>query len=198
MRIPFAVCALDFETTGSVEGYAVEPWQLGMVRWDGVRVQCWETYLRVGERPFHPRAPGRHAQLRTELSTAPKLDTKLAELRALAGGVPLLAHNAATEQKCLREAVPMERFEPWIDTLKLSRAVWPGLASYALGDLLTFRNLNDRVTASAPGRGEHDALFDAWGSLWLLNDILALPDWQNVSRDVLLHPDQHAYYSRKR
>jgi DNA polymerase-3 subunit epsilon len=197
LRSPFAFAALDFETTGAVAGYPVEPWQIGVVRVDAQGARCWEHWLRVGPRPFHPRAPGRHEQVRGELERAPFLQDLVPELRGLCGGVPMVAHNVATEQKCLRDAVPMERFGPWIDTLKLSRALWPGLRSHKLGDLLAGFGLRDQVTACLPERGEHDALFDAMGSAVLLIHILELPVCANISLDVLVNPDQMAYYQLK-
>ena len=190
--------ALDFETTGSVAGYPVEPWQIGVVRWESGGYHLWEHWLRVGDRPFHPRAPGRHEAVREELAGAPRLDALLPELRQLCGGVPLVAHNAATEQKCFRDAVPMERFGPWIDTLKLSRALWPDLRSHKLGDLLVTHSLRKTVAGLLPGREEHDALFDAMGSAVLLNYMLTLPVCQDVSLEVLVNPDLMAYYARRR
>lgn len=194
----FAFTAVDFETTGAVAGYPVEPWQIGLVRWDLKGFDAWEHWLRVGPRPFHPRAPGRHAQVRTELETAPSLPELVPELRARCGGVPLVAHNIATEKKCFRDAVPLERFGPWIDTLKLSRALWPAWRSHTLGDVLSVLELRATVRAMLPGREEHDALFDAMGSAVLLRHILALPACRGISFEVLLKPDLMAYYRHRR
>jgi len=194
----FTFAAIDFETTGSVAGYPVEPWQIGVVRWEAGTYQVWEHWLRVGERPFHPRAPGRHESVRDELAGAPRLDALLPELRRLCAGVPLVAHNAATERKCFRDAVPMERFGPWIDTLKLSRALWPELRSHTLGDLLVSHGLRGKLAELLPDREEHDALFDAAGSAVLLRYILELPVCRDISMDVLLNPDLMAYYARRR
>lgn len=196
-QMDFVFAALDFETTGSVSGYPVEPWQVGVVRWEAGEFFAWEHWLRVGPRPFHPRAPGRHEQIRDELAVAPPLHELLPEVRSWCGGVPLVAHNAATEQKCLREAVPMERFGPWIDTLKLSRALWPELSSHSLGDVLRTHGLREKVVALLPNREEHDALFDAMGSAVLLRYILELPVCRGISFDVLVQPDLMAYYARR-
>lgn len=195
---PFVFAAIDFETTGSVAGYPVEPWQIGVVRLEGDGFRFWDHWLRVGDRPFHPQAPGRHEQVRHELEAAPALHELLPDLRRFCGGVPLVAHNAATERKCLRDAVPMERLGPWIDTLKLSRALWPELDSHTLGDLLVTHGLRERVAALLPDRQEHDALFDAAGSAVLLRFMLSLPVCRDLSLDVLVNPDLMAYYARKR
>ena len=195
--LPF--CAIDFETTGSVSGYPVEPWQVGVTRWDlsGEPV-FWESLLRVGPRPFHPRAPGRHAVLRRELERSPTLVDRLPNLREYCSGVPLVAHNIGTEKKCLRDAVPMESFGPWIDTLKLARCAWPEAPSHSLENLLDLLGLAERVNALLPGREAHDALYDALASAVLLRHLLAQPGWQNVSLQVLLNPDLSEFYRRGR
>lgn len=196
MRFEFA--ALDFETTGAVEGYPVEPWQVGVARVGEGGVVLWESLLRVGPRPFHPRAPGRHAALREEISAAPRLADCLPDLRRLCLGVVLVGHNVATEQKCLRDQVPMEAFGPWVDTLKLSRAIWPGLPSHALGDVLASLGLSGEVEALCPDRAPHDALYDAVGSAVLLRHVLALPGWDSCDLRVLQRPDLGPWKQRKK
>ena len=116
--------AVDFETTGAVEGWVDQPWQIGVARFEsGSCVEPWERYLGVPkERPFNTYAPGRHAQLRDQLAEEPDLAGCWPEWRARLQGVVLVAHNAGTEKRVLREAVPMARFGPWVDTLVLARA----------------------------------------------------------------------------
>ncbi len=199
MSFPFTFCALDFETTGSVEGYPVEPWQVGLVVWTpGQDPVCWEQLLRIGPRPFHPRAPGRHAQLRDVLAQSPCLQECVPSLRELGQGLPLVAHNTATEKACLRQAVPMERFGPWIDTLQLARAAWPREPSHRLEDLLVRLGLMDQVERWVPDRGPHDALFDAMGAAVLLHHLLQQPGWQTVDLKVLTHPDTSAFYRHRK
>ncbi len=192
-------CAIDFETTGSVEGYPVEPWQVGVVVWTlGDEPILWESLLRVGPRPFHPRAPGRHTKIRRELEQSPQLTECLEPLRAHCTGRPMVAHNTATEQGCLRRDVPMESFGPWIDTLKLARMAWPNLESHTLESLLDTFGLAERVERHLPGREAHDALYDALGSAILLDHLLSSPGWLEAPLDVLLHPDQQAFYRARK
>ncbi|MCB1102932.1 MAG: 3'-5' exonuclease [Kiritimatiellae bacterium] len=178
-----SLTVIDFETTGAIAGFEDEPWQLGMVRVErGVLVM--ETgvdqLLRVGDRPFHASAPGRHAQLRDALREAPTMVSLWPVYRTW-WGRPLVAHNAATEKKWLAKTAPMHPAGPWIDTLKLSRRAFPGLSSYALGDILHSRGLTDQVCALSPGRTVHDALFDAVACGVLLLHILSLPEWTDLS-----------------
>ena len=65
-----------------------------------------------------------------------------------------------TERRFLR-AFPFHGFGPWVDTLKLSRAVWPEKKSFALGDLILELGLEDDLCDALPGFRWHDALSDA-------------------------------------
>ena len=182
----FAV--VDFETTGAVSGYAVEPWQVGIVRVRGGRAcgaESFESLLRVGDRPFNPRAPGRHAQLRGELAAAPSPGGLWPELAAWVTGSPLVAHNVGTERGVLARLAPLHRLGPWIDTLTLTRRAYPALASKALDEVVAALGLTARVQAACPGREAHDALYDAFACALLLEHFLCLPGWERVTVGAL-------------
>ncbi len=182
----FAV--IDFETTGAVPGYPVEPWQVGIVR---LREGCvsaderLESLLRVGDRPFNPRAPGRHALLREQLAVAPRPGDLWPDLMGWVVGVPLVAHNIGTERSVLTRLAPLHRFGPWVDTLALVRRAYPSLVSKALDEVTAALGLNARIASCCPGRGAHDALFDAMACAVLLEHFLALPGWEHVTVDAL-------------
>lgn len=180
--------AVDFETTGSVAGYPVEPWQVGVVRVRQGRVcegESFESLLRVGDRPFNPRAPGRHALLREQLAAAPSPGELWPALDGWLTGAPLVAHNAGTERGVLSRLAPLHRFGPWVDTLALVRHAYPALASKALEDVMGSLGLSGRVEALCPGREAHDALFDAFACAVLLEHLLALPGWERVTVQAL-------------
>jgi DNA polymerase III epsilon subunit-like protein len=179
---------IDFETTGSVEGYPVEPWQIGMVRINCGRISAgdyFESLLRVGERPFNPRAPGRHAVLRAEIATAPTIHGLWPELQVWVRGCPMVAHNVGTERGVLTRAAPLHRIGPWVDTLMLTRRAYPGLASKALEDVTRDLGLEARVRSLCPGREPHDALYDAFACAALLEHFLSLPGWERVTVEAL-------------
>ena len=159
------VVALDFETTGVAAGFPNEPWQLGLVAIEDGRVlpeTKWETFFRVdAARPFSARAPGRWAELRETLAAAPTFMEVWPELAERIVGVPLVAHNAATERGILERRAPLTRFGPWLDTLRQVRTCWPLLRSYALGDVIRTFGLEGQARALCPDRTWHDALFDA-------------------------------------
>ena len=157
--------SLDFETTGSVKGWLNEPWQLGFLEIDEngpVAGSLQETYFQVAaDRPFSPRAPGRWAELRADLALAPSFMDAWPDLAQHLVGVPLVAHNAATERTILEKRAPLTAFGPWVDTLRIVRTLWPLMDSFALGDVIRTFNLQAQVDALCPGRTWHDALYDA-------------------------------------
>ena len=190
--LPFAATSIDFETTGSVPGFRVEPWQIGLFAAEEGRPFAPEdvsgSWLRIdAKRPFNRYAPGRHAQLREVLADSPSLPDLLPGLAPLLTGRPLVAHNAGTERAMLADAFPMHRFGPWIDTLKLARRAWPGRPSYALEDLVPALGLDAAVSALCPaGWGPHDARYDAVAAAVLLRHLLAQPGWGGLGLDDLL------------
>ena len=180
--------AVDFETTGCVDGYPVEPWQIGMVKISGGRVcagGCFESLLRVGERPFNQHAPGRHAALRAEIAAAPTLHELWPDLQIWVRGCPMVAHNVGTERGVLTRAAPLHRIGPWVDTLVLTRRAYPGMASKALEDVIRELGLDACVRSLCPGREPHDALFDAFACAVLLEHFMALPGWERVTVEAL-------------
>lgn len=179
------IIVLDFETTGSVSGFPVEPWQIGMVSLKQGKVDpstLFESLIRVDpNRPFNPHAPGRHALLREAIAQAPSVDELWNQQKHKITGVPLCAHNIATEKKCMRILAPMHRFGIWIDTLRIARKVWPGCSSYALEELIITLGLKSVVDQFCPCREAHDALYDAVASAVLLQHLLEQPGWNGTT-----------------
>lgn len=177
--------AIDFETTGSVPGHKNQPWQIGLAPLgdDGAPAPAslFETLINVGARPFNKHAPGRHAQLRYELSRAPTMPRLLPEILPRLSGRYLIAHNAGTERAMLAAAAPLHKFGPWIDTLALSRAAWRGLDSYALEALCVRFKLDAALARLCPARAPHDALYDACACALLLQHILRQPGWSHLT-----------------
>ena len=176
--------AIDFETTGTVPGWPVEPWQIGIceISCKGGVTGGFSSLLGVSpERPFNRFAPGRHALIREELAFSPTLPEIWDELAPRLVGVPLVAHNVGTERTMLRKAAPLHALGPWIDTLKLSRIVAPGLASYALGDVVAHFGPSAVFDAACSGLAPHDAYYDAVACGLLLLHFLSLPGWRDVT-----------------
>ncbi|MEM7393048.1 MAG: 3'-5' exonuclease [Verrucomicrobiota bacterium] len=185
--------AIDFESTGSVEGYPIEPWQIGMVKLEQGTVVIeagFNRLLRVGDRPFSPYAPGTHHQRRDEIAAASTLQELWPELKTWWLGHAMVAHNASTETKFIKEAAPLHRIGPWIDTLKIARCLYPDQESHKLEDLLSAFNLATRVNTLCPDLEPHDAFYDAVGCAVLLEHFLTLDACANLTVEQLagLHP----------
>lgn len=179
---------LDFESTGAVRGLPDEPWQAGMVEMREGRVtgHFHESYLRVAAgRPFNPYAPGRHAELRGVLASAPALLELWPVWKPWLEGRPLAAHNIGTERKFLLRAAPLHQLGPWVDTLRLARRVRPDLEGHSLREVAEALGIAERTRGLCPGRDWHDALFDAFASALILEHCLDLPGWQDVSIEAL-------------
>ena len=193
------ITVLDFEGTGSVQSFPDEPWQIGLVQLVNGKLAAdtqFESLLRVGDRPFNRYAPGRHAQLREEMKTAPTLQALWPQLREKVEGPPLVAHNAATENRYLMQAFPLHPPRQWIDTLKLVRIAYPKLRSHKLEDLIDKMQLTDRIQTLTPGRTSHDALYDAIACALLLEKILQLPGWETVTIDALHRARPRKFHGR--
>jgi len=127
--------ALDFETSGYENGGTNEPWQLGLaiVR-NGVIVETRECFFR--ETPFLESFP---------------------DWAPLLMGQRLVAHNIACEKTILTRTAPLTKWGPWVDTMKLAKARYPRLASYALGDVCEALGCVPQME----DRTWHDGLYDA-------------------------------------
>ncbi len=183
------VVAVDFETTGSVPGYSDLPWQVGLVPVRGGVPDfagAVEAWLHVpAERPFSPHAPGSWRLHRAELASATPLPDLLPALRDRLLGVTLVAHNATAERKVLRQAWPLQRPGPWIDTLVLARLAYPELPTHDLGTVVGALGLIGELAAALPGRVAHDALYDAAASALLLCHLMRQPAWTSVHVEEL-------------
>ncbi len=186
--------ALDFETTGKCPGYPDEPWQIGIAE---VSIECGDastvsvsnvtgSLLRVSPgRPFNKFAPGRHAQLRDKISSASCFQENWVLWRTKLLNRPIIAHNASTERKMLRQLAPLHAFGPWIDTLSLSRIVWRGLPSYTLENLISVLGLAPLVSDLCPGLAPHDASYDAAACAVLFAHIIRQPGWNKLGIERL-------------
>jgi DNA polymerase III epsilon subunit-like protein len=133
--------AIDFETTGYENGNVNEPWQLGLALVRGGQiVEKREWFFGT---PLTPDAQ-------------PIMD-QWEDFYPLLVSRPLVAHNIATERTILTRLAPLTKWGPWTDTLKLAKAKYPKLSSYALGELCTLFDL----VPTFENRTWHDGLFDA-------------------------------------
>ena len=140
--------AIDFETTGYDFGCDNEPWQLGFARVeDGAIVETGEWFFDVEGAPERAHEPDALGTLQSSFEVwSPGLL-----------GVRLVAHNIACERTILTRVAPLTPWGPWTDTMRLAKARYPRLPSYALGDLCEMFGIVPEVG----GRTWHDGLYDA-------------------------------------
>ena len=133
--------AIDFETTGYEGGGANEPWQLGAaVVAGGEIVETREWFFGTAMTPdYEP------------------LMAQWDDFYPVLEGRRLVAHNIACERTILTRIAPLTKWGPWTDTLKLAKARYPRLPSYALGSLCEMFGCVPQID----GRTWHDGLYDA-------------------------------------
>ena len=140
--------AIDFETTGYENGGANEPWQLGIaVVRDHAIVETHEYFFDVEGAPARAHEPDALGTLQSSFEI----------WSPLLLGRRLVAHNLATERTILTRVAPLTKWGPWTDTLKLAKARYPKMPSYALGDLCEMFGRVPQID----GRTWHDGLYDA-------------------------------------
>lgn len=190
--------AIDFESAGAARGDTDTPVQIGLAIWspsDG-HTDPFVSYL-AANRPVTWAARKVHGIGQEHLAGAPTLLSLWPEVRSRMAGRIVVAHGKGTEKRFLR-AFPGHGFGPWIDTLLLSRAVWPELPDHSLGALAKARGLTAVVDALVPGRRWHDALYDAVASLVLLADLIESFALTDHALDHLLTPDTSAWHRLRR
>jgi DNA polymerase-3 subunit epsilon len=131
--------AFDLETTGTKpkEDMIVE---IGAVMFDGARsVKAYGTLIDPG-RPIPADASAVNGITDDMVQGKPRIADILSDFSAFCGDLPLVAHNAPFDYKFLLEDVKLHQSAapqgPVLDTLPLSRMVFPGLANYRLGTLV--------------------------------------------------------------
>jgi DNA polymerase-3 subunit epsilon len=188
---PFA--AIDFESAGIRRGGTDVPVQIG-IAWMQRSEFCDSfTSFLCTDQPITWAAHKIHGICARDLTGAPRLLELWPQIRRLLENRWIVAHGPATERRFLR-AFPFHGFGPWIDTLKLSRALWPEKKSFALGDLIAELGLQDELRESLPGFRWHDALSDAVASLVLLRRVVTEGRVEDEEAEILLRPDDSRYH----
>jgi DNA polymerase-3 subunit epsilon len=190
--------AIDFESAGAARGRTDVPVQVGLAAWSagGGHGGHFVSYL-ASDVPIAWSARKVHGIRDEDLHGAPALLSLWPELKARLAGAVVVAHGKGTEKRFLR-AFPGHGFGPWVDTLLLARAAWPELPDHSLSALSDALSLTAAVKALLPAGRWHDALYDAVGSLVLLDHLVASHDLAAKPLDVLLRPDTAAWHRLRR
>jgi DNA polymerase-3 subunit epsilon len=193
------VYMLDFE--GSPGSGVVE---YGVVELRGGRIESTATALCRPSGPISARDREVHGIGEADAREAPPFADAYEQFVAYRRGGVLAAHNRHAENAFMKAtwalppAVPdwrggsgeAQEWGPWIDTLSLHRALYPGLAGYGLGELVEVFGIRPQLAELAgvhcpPGRRKpHCALYDALASALLL---LRLEQAAQLSGRMTLH-----------
>ena len=128
------------------------------------------SYLSC-DRPVVWSARKVHGISDADLEGAPSLLSLWPEIESRLRGCPVVAHGAGTEKRFLR-AFPLHGFSPWIDTLPIVRAAFPGLPDHSLETACTEAGVVGELRGFLPRLDWHDALFDALACLLLARKML--------------------------
>lgn len=186
---------IDFEGAGAQRGKEDWPVQIGMGTWS-LDKGFNDFYVSLLEREGNVDwyAKKIHGIDEGQLDGAPSLLSLWPEVNGrLGGGAVPVAHAKGTEKRFLRK-FPGNPFDPWVDTLLLSRAAMPDQKKHSLGVLCEELGVADKVRELVPGRDWHDALFDAVASLVLLEWMVLKFGLQDLPLWALVVPNTGAWY----
>ncbi len=156
--------AFDLETTGTVSG-ADQIVEIGAIRFiDGVVDAVFSTLIDP-LRPISPGASKVNGIFDEMVKGKPTIDSILESFSDFCGNDPMVAHNAPFDYQFLNS--DYKKFElptprgVILDTLPISRKVFPGLANYKLGTLVQHL----KIPSAGFHRAEEDATY--CGNLFL-------------------------------
>lgn len=187
--------AIDFEGAGARPGASDAPVQVGIAVMRGCVLDesaGFSSYI-ASPIPVTWSARKVHGISDEALRGAPELPGLWPEIRDRLAGRWVVAHGAATEKRFLR-AFPFHGFGPWVDTLKLARAVEPTLTSHALSDVAAHFGVVATLRERIPDFRWHDAYCDAVASIEILRAIIRRFSLDQEPPEVLLHADDGPFY----
>ena len=123
------------------------------------------------EQPISPSTTRIHGLTDADVAKSPSMDDIADALLPLLEETPIVGHNVRVEVDVLARALPDWGPGVAIDTLKLARALRPGLSSYSLGNLGTHFGF-EREAADRSEARLHSALFDATLTALIFIDLL--------------------------
>ena len=101
-----------------------------------------------------------HGLTNADVAEAPTMDDIADAILPWIEETPIVGHNVRVEVDILKRALPDWSPGTAVDTLKLAKAVRPGLPSYGLAKLGEALGYADKA-ARLSGAGHHAALYDA-------------------------------------
>jgi DNA polymerase III epsilon subunit-like protein len=188
--------AIDVEGTASpagqleglVELAAVEIWLNGTL---GRRLH---SLLNPGM-PITAIGTRIHGLRDRDVAGQPRLDTLRPRLAELIDGAVVVAHNARVDWGLLQRDCPGLRPLGALDTLRMSRSLWPGQRQHGLDAVLDRLGIRVDLAQGAERSGRHTALHDAMATAQALVRMVEVAREESVDvagllRSSLLPEDQ--------
>jgi DNA polymerase III epsilon subunit-like protein len=148
------------------------------------------------ERGIQPTATRIHGLTDDDVAGAPSMDDIADDVVVWLDGAPIVGHNVKVEVEILKRSLPDWTPSAAIDTLRLAKALKPGLESYSLANLGTKFGLADRA-AQRTGTQHHSALYDTTLAALLFVHLLSpltSDERQKMLRDAnILDPKQGSF-----
>lgn len=150
--------AFDLETTGTVPGVD-QIVEIGAVKFNNGEVESVFATLVDPKKSIPPGATAVNGITDDMVFGKPTIDTLLASFAEFCEDLPMVAHNAPFDAQFLTSDIKKhEAFAPRgviLDTLPISRKVFPGLANYKLGTLVQHL----KIQSTGFHRAEEDATY---------------------------------------
>jgi DNA polymerase III subunit epsilon len=124
------------------------------------------------ERGIQPAATRIHGLTDDDVVGAPSMADIADDVVMWLEGTPIVGHNVKVEVEILSRSIPDWTPVAAIDTLRLAKALRPGLKSYGLANLGTEFGLSEQA-AERTGARHHSALYDATLTALLLIHLLS-------------------------
>jgi DNA polymerase III epsilon subunit-like protein len=118
------------------------------------------SWLIKPPRPITPLVRRIHGIRNSDVEGSPAFADVASEIEEYIAESPVVAHNARVDAEALSRHLGSQwRVQLVCDTLRLAKAVWPGLKSYSLDALVRHAGIDTGSIAADGGR--HRASFDA-------------------------------------
>jgi DNA polymerase III subunit epsilon len=183
--------AIDVEGSGSTPPEIVE---LAMLEIADLRLTGNKRHWLVRpKQPIEASATRIHGLTDDDVIGAPAIEDIADEMLEWLNDTPIIGHNVRIELEIISKSIPEWSPRAAIDTLKLARALRPGLDSYGLEKLGIALGHSDEAARLSESR-HHSALYDATLTGLIFIDLASsLPDDRRtaVLRDAdILAPRQ--------
>jgi DNA polymerase-3 subunit epsilon len=166
---------LDLEGTGAQHKEKEGIVELATVRVHSGQIgqSTFNTRLNPGI-PIPPQITRIHGISNDDVKDCPALEEMLPTLMPMLDAKILVAHNACVDWRVLNYRIPNLNPAAVLDTLKLSRALHPGLPKHSLEAMLKYLELESRLheLLQSVSLKHHSALFDATATALVFTTIL--------------------------